>query len=72
MEHGDRVPGQQEQAINALQRRKKGSCVVVVKIDCLLAFPFPRFHLLLLSGCAHDLDLRRAERSLNRLVKAPY
>src|SRR5260370_2431670 len=57
MEHGDRVPGQQEQSINALQCRRKGSCVVELEIDCLFAFPFPRSHLFLLSGCAHALDV---------------
>ena len=59
VEHCDRVPGHQEQSINALQRRRKGSCVVELEIDCLFAFQFPRFHLLLFSGCAHDLDICR-------------
>ena len=59
MEHSDRVSCQHEQAINALQSRGKRSCVVEVEIDRFYAFPSPRFHVLLVSGRSHDLDVPR-------------
>jgi hypothetical protein len=43
-----------------LQGRRKSSCVIEVEIDGLFAVPLPRFHLFLVPGRSHDLDIRRS------------
>src|SRR5438105_14333261 len=62
LEHGDRVAGQQEQSINALQGRRTSSCVIEVEIDGSFGVALPRFHLFVVSSGTHDLDVRRAIR----------